>query len=155
MRKHFKSMEGFTLVELLVVIAIIGVLTTVTMANYTSSQLRARDTQRKNDFKILRDAAEAYKLDQRNATYPIATSGSNPTTTDYTSLTTTLGTNGYLTSPYPKDPKNTGVFLYRYRSDGSTFILDTCLENGADSAKQSTLTTPCTSANPNYRVTNP
>src|SRR5689334_590676 len=143
MRKRLKSMQGFTLVELLIVISIIGILTTVTMMNYASSQQRARDTQRKNDFKVIRDSLEQYKLDQKTQTYPVATSGSNATTGDFTTMAVPMASLGYLKSPYPKDPKDngSGIFQYRYHSDGTTYFLDTCLENKNDPAKQSTQTT--------------
>jgi type IV pilus assembly protein PilE len=157
MKKHLKSMQGFTLVELLVVISIIGILTTVTMVNYASSQQRARDTQRKNDFKIIRDALEAYKLDTAGQNYPIATAGSGTSTANFTTMGAAMATYNHLKSPYPKDPKDTGsgIFQYRYRSDGLTYTLDTCFENRNDPSKATSVTTPCTANNPNYQVVNP
>jgi prepilin-type N-terminal cleavage/methylation domain-containing protein len=42
---------GFTLVELLVVIAILSILSTLGLANFQSSRIKARDLSRKSDLK--------------------------------------------------------------------------------------------------------
>jgi len=55
--------KGFTLVELLVVMAILGVLVTVTLGSFRSSQARGRDAQRKSDLKQISSALELYYSD--------------------------------------------------------------------------------------------
>ena len=63
--------KGFTLVELLVVMAILGILTVVTLGNFQTSQIKARDAQRKHDLKEITNALEAYFSD--HSQYPDAT----------------------------------------------------------------------------------
>jgi prepilin-type N-terminal cleavage/methylation domain-containing protein len=69
--KRYKS--GFTLVELLVVMAIIGILSVVTLANFSTSQAKGRDAQRKSDLKQISIALEAYYAD--HGAYPVGTAG--------------------------------------------------------------------------------
>lgn len=66
--------NGFTLLELLVVLAIIGILTGIGLASFTSAQVRARDSQRKADLKVIASVLEAYF--QKNKEYPNSSSGS-------------------------------------------------------------------------------
>jgi len=64
--------NAFTLVELLVVIAILGILATITLANFSSSQKKGRDAQRKSDLRQIANALEAYMNDHGG--YPAADS---------------------------------------------------------------------------------
>jgi prepilin-type N-terminal cleavage/methylation domain-containing protein len=65
-----KFKKGFTLVELLVVMAILGILATITLANFSSSQRKGRDAQRKSDLRQIANALEAYMND--HGEYPIS-----------------------------------------------------------------------------------
>lgn len=65
--------KGFTLVELLVVMAILGILAVVSLANFRTSQIKARDAQRKHDMRQITNALEAYISD--HGSYPDAGTG--------------------------------------------------------------------------------
>jgi len=58
------SRQGFTLIELLVVITIIGILSSIGLNTFTSSQKKGRDTKRKGHLRQLTDAFEAYYNDK-------------------------------------------------------------------------------------------
>ena len=55
---------GFTLVELIVVMAILGLLATVGLASFRSSQIKGRDAQRKHNLGQLQRGLEAYYNDK-------------------------------------------------------------------------------------------
>jgi len=63
-----KVKKGFTLIELLIVVAIIAILAAIAIPNFLEAQTRAKVTKVKTDFRLLREACEAYALD--NDTYP-------------------------------------------------------------------------------------
>jgi len=65
------SRLGFTLIELLVVIAILGILATIALASFSSSQMKARDAQRKSDLKAIASALEILYNDHES--YPFST----------------------------------------------------------------------------------
>ena len=65
----FKKQSGFTMIELLVVIVIIGILSTIGLGSFTSSQQKARDSRRKTDLRAIGDALELYYNDF--GSYPI------------------------------------------------------------------------------------
>lgn len=56
--------NGFTLVELLIVIVIIGILASIGIASFSSSQMKSRDTQRKANLKQIANALEIYYNDK-------------------------------------------------------------------------------------------
>ena len=64
-----QRLPGFTLVELLIVVAVIGLLATVGITNFASSQVRARDVEREGDVKALSQALDLYVLN--NNAYPL------------------------------------------------------------------------------------
>lgn len=68
-----KTNFGFTLVELLVVIAILGILATIGLTTFSSSQMRGRDAQRKSDLKQVSSAVEIYYNDY--GAYPASSNG--------------------------------------------------------------------------------
>lgn len=57
--------NGFTLIELLVVITILSLLATIAFGQYTMSQLKARDAQRKGDIGNVARALEMYYNDHQ------------------------------------------------------------------------------------------
>ncbi len=59
-----KTRRGFTLIELLVVMAILGLLATIGLASFRSSQIKGRDAQRKHDLDQMQRALEAHYNDK-------------------------------------------------------------------------------------------
>ncbi len=68
--KKAKHKQGFTLLELLVVMVILGVLVTIGLRSFTTSQMRARDSRRKSDLEQLANALELYRTDKGH--YPVS-----------------------------------------------------------------------------------
>lgn len=64
---------GFTLIELIVVIAILGILSTIGLTSFRTSQIKSRDTKRKSDLEQVQRALEMYMNDYN--TYPAANAG--------------------------------------------------------------------------------
>lgn len=75
----FSKKRGFTLIELLTVITIIGVLVAIVSVSYGRYKVRARDTRRKADLKLLNDAMTLYAVNNKGQ-LPI---GSVPSKVDY------------------------------------------------------------------------
>lgn len=71
--RQFSGHKGFTLVELLVVIAIIGLLSSVVFVNVQSSQAKARDAKRIQEFEQVQKALELYYVAQDK--YPTGAEG--------------------------------------------------------------------------------
>jgi len=63
MRKHQKQ-RGFTLMELLIVIVLLGILATLGLSSFKSSQTKSRDAKRKGDLKGISTALEIYYNDK-------------------------------------------------------------------------------------------
>lgn len=74
MKKVLKPTVGFTLIELLIVITIIGILVTIGLGSFASTQMKARDAKRKNDLESIARALELYYNDC--GSYPVSSSGS-------------------------------------------------------------------------------
>jgi type II secretion system protein G len=146
--------KGFTLVELLIVIAILGVLVTVGLAGFRSSQARGRDAQRKSNLKQLSSALELYFSDYE--AYPDASGGQiqgcggNPCTWGAGNFTD--GKTVYF-KVVPKDPSD---YSYFYRvpdpPNNQKFQLFAYLENTED---PSLITTPysCGAETCNFSIT--
>lgn len=81
---------GFTLIELIVVIAILGILATIGLTSFQTSQMKSRDARRKSDLEQVQRALEAYMNDYGN--YPAANAG---------------GIDGFLWGGEMKDAKDT------------------------------------------------
>lgn len=148
MREYFKLKTqnlklGFTLVELLVVMAILGILTVVTLGNFQTSQIKARDAQRKHDLREITNALEAYFNDHGG--YPEASGGKiNACSCDDGPLPCTWDVdpgqrefcdknNTVYMSKVPGDPSGDSTYCYNADSTGSYFQLYAKLENKNDS----------------------
>lgn len=134
--KARKQRLGFTLVELMVVMAIIGILAALAVGNFRSTQIKARDAQRKSDLKQLTSALELYFNDYGE--YPLGVSGSIagcPTTTQtvctWGSGNFTDGQTIYMRT-LPEDPAGSWDYYYESGSTQQKFRIFTKLENERD-----------------------
>ncbi len=127
--KNFNKSKqsGFTLLELLIVIVIIGILALLIIPNISSAPKKARDTQRKTDLRAAQKALEEYFVS--NQAYPVSASA-----TDISTALVPLSTGSAPPlKTIPSDPKNVSPYQYLYTStDGQTYSLTACLENGGD-----------------------
>ena len=114
--------RGFTLIELLVVIAILGILATVGLGSFQSSQMKGRDTQRKSDLSQIQKALEMYYNDK--GAYPTSIPARGNEWRD----ASVTGGALYMKS-VPGDPKGGD---YCYESDGTYYKLYAKLENTRD-----------------------
>ena len=137
-----KNKNGFTLIELLVVIAIIGILSSFSVVSLNDARVKARDAKRKSDLVQVRLALSLYY--DNNDEYPKCgnlTDDAEEATVDCydnalaTALTT--GSRPYM-SYMPVDPKDTGVYIYRYASSsiGDQFVLVYETEDSSDASPQ-------------------
>lgn len=146
-----KPRLGFTLIELLVTLSIISILAGLGLANYSTSQKRARDARRKADLSEIRAALEMYRADI--GFYPLSGCGYDcpapPGISGWRfssagdSWIPELVSGGYL-QKVPVDPKNTGSapwntdeYVYAYGNVGRTtygasYDLTAQLENTSD-----------------------
>jgi len=113
---------GFTLIELIIVMAILGLLATVGLASFRSSQIKGRDAQRKNDLGQLQRGLEAYYNDKGQ--YPADLPGAGSPWQDEEVEDGTL----YM-KEIPSDPT---TFSYEYESDGTSYKIFAFLENQKD-----------------------
>ena len=154
---------GFTLIELLVVMVILGILTTISLANFRSSQAKARDAQRKHDLKQVANALEAYVAD--HGSYPEENGGKimacqcglgtphacdwdqdDPAYPEWRELCDENST-VYMIK-VPGDPK--GDPHYCYWSDGTSYKLYAQLENIRD--PEATLASDCGGETYNFGI---
>lgn len=148
--------KGFTLVELLVVMAIIGILAALVVGNFRTTQLKARDAQRKSDLKQLAASLELYFNDYGR--YP-ASAGTLiagcPTTTQtacsWGSGTFTDGQTTYMKTMV-RDPSGSWDYVYQASSDGQKFRIFTRLENEQDPDIVSDLSVLCGSLSCNFGI---
>jgi type II secretion system protein G len=122
------------LIELLVAMVIIGILSVMGISNFMSSQMKARDAQRKSDLQNLSKSLEMYYNDK--GAYPLADNGkvlgiewgSDQGFTD----TSVTGGAVYMVK-MPKDPSG-GSYYYVSETDGTGYRLYALLENTKDSS---------------------
>lgn len=137
--------RGFTLVELLVVIAILAILSTLGLANFQSSRIKARDLSRKSDLQTISKSLEAYVNDHRS--YPLSNSDGEIICKTTTPTECAWGEsfsddNGTIYAATL--PSDSSGYTYWYSSpDGTYYRLYAHLENTSDNAIDNTLTQTC------------
>lgn len=146
MRMSRSARKGFTLVELLVVIAIIGILTTIGVANFRASRIKARDASRKHDLEQISKSLEAYLNDYNQ--YPAHDADGRivckPATASSCNWGSVFSDDGNKTSYMVKLPSESNSrYRYMYVSTGSTFKLYTRLENENDPDIDSSINLSC------------
>ncbi len=124
--------KGFTLIEILVVMVIIGILSVIGLGSFSSSQMKGRDSKRKNDLRQLGLALEAYYNDKGH--YPLGSgqvegcgAGAAQTCSWGAEFSETNGAT-YMVE-MPMDPHG---HTYNYQSDGTEYYLFARLENDKD-----------------------
>ena len=167
MPKRKNNISGFTLVELLVVIAILGVLATIGLTAFTSSQARGRDAERKSDLKQIASSLELYYSDYNK--YPDSSSGKIVGCPSFTQTACVWGASGSLSAftdnktiyfkALPKDPTANNTYYYQIVDTGKNqkFQLFAFLENSQDPSLMSNLSPICsgTSTKCNFAITSP
>jgi len=138
---------GFTLIELLVVIAVISLLATVGMGSFRSSQIKARDGQRKSDLGQIQKALEMYYNDYGK--YPDSVPAGGGAWQDE------KGT--LYMKEVPKDPKAPGqIYVYQQKGTSRGYALYARLENTNDPCFKTGVCKDygisCGSGNCNYAV---
>lgn len=131
-----KTKFGFTLVELLVVISILGILITLSMVSFRSSQQKARDAARKSDMRNISTALRLYSNDKgffpaNNASGQILGCGVTGTSACTWGAAWVVGTSTYM-NMLPKDPVANQSYQYAVGATGDTFTISACLENKND-----------------------
>ena len=131
-KKNSKN-DGFTLIELLVAMAVIGILVTISIGSFQSSQMKSRDTRRKNDLEQISNALEAYVNDKgeypdNSVDFKIA-GCANESSCEWGEEWSDENDTIYMIE-MPAD--QTTTLTYYYLSDGSYFQLYARLENDQD-----------------------
>lgn len=113
---------GFTLIELLMVVSIITLIASTLFIQFSAYRARARDVQREQAMKELQKALELYATNK--GVFP---QGSGVLTgTDPVSLELI---NADTLPAMPRDPLNTGAYVYAYDSQtGKTYAVTYTLE---------------------------
>lgn len=152
----FKIDCGFTMIELLVVISILGILATVGLTSFRTSQIRSRDTKRKSDLEQIQRALEMYLNDY--GTYPLSTSDGLISAGATAGATTFNWGDEFKDSKgtvyikeLPTDPKITPGYCYRLTN--GCYQLYARLENLQDPKIGGPYT--CTTVTYNYGVSSP
>ncbi len=133
---RLSSSSGFTLVELLVVIVILGVLVSLGLSSFRSSQAKGRDNQRKASLRGVSQALEAYyndygKYPNENGIHIAACGTDGATACNWGETFTDANATVYMVK-LPKDPLDTKQFDYTVCCSNTKYQLYAKLENLED-----------------------
>lgn len=125
--------QGFTILELMVVMAIIGILAALSIVSFQSSQIKARDSERKSNLKQIGLALETYYNDKgqyptNSVDYKMNACVSEATCDWGDQWVDENGTVYMVEIPADR----TGGLTYFYESDGRSYQLYARLENDLD-----------------------
>lgn len=122
---------GFTLIELLVVVTIMSILTIITVGQFSSAKMKARDAQRKLDMDSMSKALQMYYSDY--GVFPVNINGSF-TSKDWVGGELKDAANYIYMKVLPKDNTQNDTFPYCYvaSADLKKFALFTKIENSED-----------------------
>ena len=138
--KRNRLHSGFTLLEILVVMVIIGILATIGLRSFGSSQVKARDAKRKSDMHNIATALEVYHNDKGQ--YPVGNNGvmmgcgigaaeactwGEIWQEDFATASDTI----YMVK-LPADPAGGASYYYVSAVPNKTYRLYATLENGLD-----------------------
>ncbi|MBI4157249.1 prepilin-type N-terminal cleavage/methylation domain-containing protein [Candidatus Woesebacteria bacterium] len=128
---YWPRVKGFTLIELLIAISILGIIIAIGTAALFGYLQRGRDAKRKADLGAVKTSLESYF--QESKAYPTGAGGSPINCSNLGSCTDLAAK---LVPTYikalPKDPKNSGNYVYKYLGTATSFTLTATLENPND-----------------------
>lgn len=132
-----KNDTGLTLIELLVVMVILGILATVGFGQYKTSQIKARDAQRKGDLDNIARALEMYYNDHES--YPTSNNGLMQVDTNGDGTPEPINWGDQFSTvdviymkKLPEDPVSDYDYCYESDAEGTYFKLYGKLENVND-----------------------
>jgi general secretion pathway protein G len=118
-----RSSRGFTLIELLVVMTLIVVLSTIAVAQYRQSVVRAREAVLKDDLFKMRDAIDQYYADKNQYPSSLDDLVSNGYIRAVPDDPFTSSSSTWQTIPAEPDANNptavTGIYNVKSGSDGT------------------------------------
>ncbi|NCU37808.1 prepilin-type N-terminal cleavage/methylation domain-containing protein [Candidatus Saccharibacteria bacterium] len=147
--------DGFTIVEVVIVMIIMAILLTLSTVSLVSSQVNARDTQRKADVEnIARGLETRYRVGNPVVTAPLLSAGSYPATEEMrhimgassTSLTPNLVTDGYISKALPGATNDSFTSPKASSSRNLVLISAGCITSGT--AENMTTINACVNADP-------
>lgn len=119
--------KSFTLLELLISLVILGVLSALITGNFITSLKKGRDARRKADLEQIQRALEMYYEDKRS--YPNFNFNFGKKLCE-TKTDDNCGVEKVYMQKIPNDPNPS--YTYQYISDGTYYLLFSCIENNLD-----------------------
>jgi len=125
-----QNIKGFTLLEILVVMVILGVLVTIGLRTFSTSQMRARDAKRKSDVGQIARALELFYAD--HGYYPVHNSDGEIAAYDDDDDFVSFDWGEVFNDPaqvstiymgnLPKDPSGLSYVYKSYINDGGNWV---------------------------------